>query len=178
MIRLVLAQGPRSLRKEGRVSLTTHLNHWLLHQPESEKLHPACHKAVRHKHKALKEMVALGSSKPVEKCPGLHRSDSQGMVPFRNKAASSLEKRLEVSQPRAPQLLSHGPPRPLYLLDLIHKALCFLHCDILHGEFQGSHTSLVGIKNLKRRPNYLCNVCQNKTLLHLQSWLRALATQG
>lgn len=70
------------------------------------------------------------------------------------------------------------PPRPLYLLDLIHKALRLLYCDILHGEFQGSHTSLVGIKDLKRRPNYLCNICQNKTLLHLQSWLQALATQG
>lgn len=45
MIRPVLAQEVRSLRKEGRFSLSTHLNHWLPRQPESEKLHPACHTA-------------------------------------------------------------------------------------------------------------------------------------
>lgn len=43
------------------------------------------------------------------------------------------------------------PPDPhLYLLDLIHKALCLLHCDILHGEFQGSDPGLIGIENLNK----------------------------
>lgn len=44
------------------MSLPTHLNHWLPHQPEYEKLHPACHTAVRDKHKALKGMLALGNA--------------------------------------------------------------------------------------------------------------------
>lgn len=43
------------------------------------------------------------------------------------------------------------PTQPPYLLDLIHKALRLLHCDILHGEFQRSHPSLIGIENLKRK---------------------------
>lgn len=178
MIRLVLAQEVRSFRKEGGVSLPTHLNHWLPHQPEFEKLHPACHTAVRHKHKALKGMLALGSSKPLRKMFRVGYRDLTIKEQFLSGTRPSQVWKTSpqhVSTMFATTLMDS--PRPLYLLDLIHKALCLLHCDILHREFQGSHTSLVCIKNLKRRSSYLCNTYQN-TDNHIPSPKLSLASQG
>lgn len=162
MIRPVLAQEVRSLRKEGGASLPTHPNHWLPHQPESEKLHPACHTAVRHKHKALKGRNA--GSGQLEAFKG----NFQGYRDLTIKEQFLSGTRPSQVWKTGPQQVSTmfsttlmDSPRPLYLLDLVHKALRLLHCDILHREFQGSHTSLVCIKNLKRRSSYLCNTCQN-----------------
>lgn len=38
-----------------------------------------------------------------------------------------------------------------YLLYLIYQILCLLHSDILHREFQSTHTSLIGIKHLEEK---------------------------
>lgn len=38
-----------------------------------------------------------------------------------------------------------------YLLYLIHQVLCLLHGNILHGQLQSSHTSLIGTKYLKEK---------------------------